>query len=109
MTIAEGFWPAVIRSAEVKVSRRGQKYLQICVETIGGNAWVNVPLVESMRWRYKATLEALGVDLQIYFEWDGVDLADEMAEALAFVLPDKWCYIWVRDRHGHLVAEIATD
>lgn len=107
--IHEGFWPAVIRSAEVKVGRGGLKYVQIRAETVDGDAWVSLPLVESMRWRYKATLEALGIDLQIYFEWDGVDLVEEMAEALALVLPDRWCYVRVSVRYDRLVAEIAIN
>jgi hypothetical protein len=95
--VPKGYWPGVIQRAEVKVSRSGTKYIQVLISTQHGDVWLNLlPWHEAVRWRYKAELQALGVDLELYFEWDGVDLSEQMAEALTFILPDRWCYVYVK-------------
>lgn len=92
----EGFWPARVESAELKVTRTGYRYVQLRMRLAERyvDVWVN--LVPSVRWRYRRQLEHLKVDTQLYFEWDGVDLTEHMAEALTFVLPETECYVRVK-------------
>lgn len=106
--VPEGCLPGIIKSAEVKVTKYGMKFIQVRIATQYGDVWTNMlPWHGAVRWRYKAELEALGIDLELYFEWDGVDLSEQMAEALTFVLPDRWCYVYVRHREwqGRKVAQ----
>jgi hypothetical protein len=97
--VPEGCWPGVIKEAEMRTTKISLRpFIQVKVETTHGFVWLNLIPWPEVRWRYKAELEALGVDTQVYLEWDGVDLAEEMAEALTHVLPDRWCYVYVKHR-----------
>lgn len=95
--VPEGVWPGIIKSAELRVARE-TKYIQVRVGTVHGDVWVNLVTMSQARWRYKAQLEALGVELNLYYEWDGVDLVEQMTKTLALVLPDRWCYVAVMHR-----------
>lgn len=91
--VPEGLWPGVVKETQVRM-RRELKYVLVRIETMHGDVFVS--LVPRVKWRYKAQLEALGADMQLYFEWDGVDLSETMCEALTLVLPESWCHVWVK-------------
>lgn len=108
--VPEGAWPGVVKSAEMMVGKSGMKHIRLRISTEHGDVWtLLLPYHRVVRWRYKAQLEALGVDLQLYFEWDGVDLSEHMAEALTLVLPDTECFVYVKHREFRGQRVVATE
>lgn len=93
-----GVHRAVIAASDLVEHRRG-RYIRLALSLKGEAEGITVYifLTPSIAWKYKRDLERLGVDLQIYFEWDGVDLAEFMAQSLANTLTGT--HAWVRIDH----------
>ena len=81
-----------IKDTAYKVNRTGQTYLMLQIEA-DRDYFVNI--IPWARWIYKDQLEKLGVDLKIFYEWDDVDLVDQMFPSLGDLLPGKKVQLYV--------------
>lgn len=96
--IPRGVYHAQAVDSELRITRSGLRLVTVELKLIDLNAAgrrVYVNLVPNARWCYRDQLRALELDLEVYFEWHGVDLCDVMLDLLQPVLADRYTRVWV--------------